>query len=136
MSNLLNLPENTELFHRIRKGPLFPQVLLTLDSTSGVKTGWARCCGFNLNLGRLYCLPLHASFRLEELVEKGTLVLACPEAELSLHLTGQLSTLDEPALAAHFWKRLQPIVDALHLTPKQLLEFEVLKLKRDRFFHD
>ena len=55
---------------------------------------------------------------------------------LSLHLTGQLSTLDEPALAAHFWKRLQPIVDALHLTPKQLLELEVLKLKRDRFFHD
>ena len=136
MSNLLNLPENTEMFHRIRKGPLFPQALLTLDSKSGVKTGWARCCGFNLNLGRLYCLPLHSSFRLEQPREEGTMVLACPEAELSLHLNGSFSTLDDPGLAPHFWKRLQPIVDALHLTPKQLLEFQVAGLKRDRFFHD
>ena len=136
MGALLTLPENTELFHRIRKGPLFPQVLLTLDSASGVKTGWARCCGFNLNQGRLYCLPLHASFSLERPVEAGTVVLACPQAELSLHLAGKFSTLNDPGLAPHFWKRLQPIVTALNLTPKQLLDFEVEGLKRDRFFHD
>jgi hypothetical protein len=133
---LLTLPENTELFHRIRRGPLFPQVLLTLDSASGVKTGWARCCGFNLSLGRLYCLPLHASFSLERKTEAGTLVLACPKAEISLHLAGQFSTLEDPGLAPHFWSRLQPIVTALNLTPKQLLDFEVTDLKRDRFFND
>lgn len=136
MSLLLNLPENTELFHRIRKGPLFPQVLLTLNSASGVKTGWARCCGFNLNQGHLYCLPLHASFSLERPKEPGTLVLACPQAEISLHLSGHFTTLSDPGLAPHFWKRLQPIVAALNLTPKQLLDFEVEELKRDRFFHD
>lgn len=130
------MPENTDLFHRIRRGPLFPQVLLTLNSQSGVKTGWARCCGFNLNLGRLYCLPLHASFRLERPREPGTLVLACPQAELSLHMEGHYTTLEDQALAPHFWKRLQPIVNALNLTPEQLLEFEVKSLKRDRFFHD
>ena len=136
MATLLTQPENTELFHRIRKGPLFPQVLLTLDSASGVKTGWARCCGFNLSQGRLYCLPLHASFSLERSTEAGTVVLACPEAELSLHLAGDFCTLDDPGLAPHFWKRLQPIVTALNLTPKQLLDFQVNDLKRDRFFHD
>lgn len=136
MAALLTVPENTELFHRIRKGPLFPQVLLTLDSESGVKTGWARCCGFNLSLGRLYCLPLHSSFSLESVSEPGTVVLACPQAELSLHLSGQFSTLKDPGLAPHFWKRLQPIVEALSLTPDQLLDFEVNGLKRDRFFHD
>lgn len=124
------------MFHRIRKGPLFPQVLLTLDSASGVKTGWARCCGFNLNQGRIYCLPLHASFSLERPKESGSLVLACPQAEISLHLSGEFSTLSDPALAPHFWQRLQPIVNALNLTPKQLLDFEVNDLKRDRFFHD
>lgn len=124
------------LFHRIRKGPLFPQVLLTLDSTSGVKAGWARCCGFNLKQGKLYCLPLHASFRLEEPREAGTLVLACPDAELSLHLNGYFSTLSDPTLAVHFWKRLEPIIKALNLVPEQLLEIDVTSLKQDRFFHD
>jgi len=136
VASLLTLPENTELFHRIRKGPLFPQVLLTLDSVSGVKTGWARCCGFNLNLNRLYCLPLHATFALERETETGTLVLACPKAERSLHLAGQFSSLDDPALAPHFWKKLQPVISALSLTPKQLLEFQVEDLKRDRFFNE
>lgn len=69
-------------------------------------------------------------------MEAGTVVLACPQAELSLHLAGKFSTLNDPGLAPHFWKRLQPIVTALNLTPKQLLDFEVEDLKRDRFFHD
>lgn len=136
MSAILTLPENTDLFHRIRRGPLFPQVLLTLDSPQGVKTGWARCCGFNLSLGKLYCLPLHASFSLTGPSESGTLVLACPDAELSIHLTGRFSTLTDPGLAPHFWKRLTPIVEALRLTPEQLLDFQVESLERDRFFHD
>ena len=136
MASLLTTPENTELFHRIRKGPLFPQVLLTLDSQSGVKTGWARCCGFNLSQNKIFALPLHASLALESEKEAGNLVLACPEAELSLHLTGTFSSLAEPGLVSHFWKKLEPIVEVLRSSPEQLLEFQVESAKKDRFYQD
>ena len=136
MASLLTTPENSELFHRIRKGPLFPQILLTLDSHSGVKTGWARCCGFNLNKNKVFALPLHASFALESEQEAGNLVLACPEAGLSLHLTGTFVSLSEPSLVTHFWKKLEPIVEVLRSSPEQLLEFQVESAKKDRFYQD
>jgi hypothetical protein len=134
MSLSLADPDNQQLFHRIRKGSLFPQVLLATESSSGLHSGWARCCGFNLAQERLYCLPLHSNFSLVEEPQTATLVMACPEESLSLHLWGRVSVLRDPSLGPHFWQRLKPIVDSLNLKPEQLLEFQVEELKPDRFF--
>lgn len=134
MSLSLVAPENQQLFHRIRRGSLFPQVMLATESASGLQSGWARCCGFNLAQQRLYCLPLHANFSLEQEPQTATLVMACPEAGLSLHFWGKVTALRDPSLAPHFWQRLQPIVESLNLKPEQLLDFEVEEMKADRFF--
>jgi hypothetical protein len=136
MSLSLADPENQALFHRIRRGSMFPQVLLATESSSGLHSGWARCCGFNLAQERLFCLPLHTHFSLEEEPQTATLVMACPEEGLSLHLWGPLSILRDPNLSSHFWQRLQPIVEALALKPEQLLELKVEALRADRFFSD
>lgn len=134
MSLSLAAPENQQLFHRIRKGSLFPQVMLATESASGLISGWARCCGFNLAQQRLFCLPLHSNFSLEQEPQTATLVMACPEAGLSLHFWGRVCTLRDPSLGPHFWQRLQPIVDSLNLKPEQLLEFQVEEMKADRFY--
>lgn len=136
MSLALAAPENQQLFHRVRKGSMFPQVLLSTESSSGLHSGWARCCGFNLAQGRLFCLPLHAGFILHEQPQTATLVMACPEEGISLHFWGQLSTLREATLAAHYWQRLQPIVTALNLQPEQLMEFTIEETRADRFFSE
>lgn len=60
--------------------------------------------------------------------------MACPDAGLSLHFWGRISTLRDPSLAPHFWERLKPIVDSLNLKPEQLLEFQVEEMRADRFF--
>lgn len=133
MGLLLTSAENQQLFHRIRRGPMFPQVLLATENSSGLHSGWARCCGFNLAQGRLFCLPLHSHFSLERESQTGTLVMACPESQLSLHFWGQICTLRDPKLAPHFWEKLQPIVDSLNLHREQLLEFEVEEMRADRF---
>lgn len=134
MAEVLSLPENQQLFHKVRKGSLFPQVMLTVDTSSGVLSGFARCAGFNLNQGRLYCLPLHSHFALETQAEVGTLVMACPEAGLSLHFQGTLCSLRDPSLTPHFWERLKPIVETLNLQPEQLIEFEVKSMRSDMFY--
>lgn len=133
MTPVLSLPENQKLFHRVRKGPLFPQVVLTVDSCSGLLSGWARCAGFNLNQGRLFCLPLHSHFHLETQEEMGTLVMACPEAGISLHFQGSFCSLRDPNLTPHFWERLKPIVETLNLQTEQLLDFEVHAMRADKF---
>ena len=134
MSLALAAPENQQLFHRVRKGSMFPQVLLSTESSAGLQSGWARCCGFNLAQGRLFCLPLHTGFVLHEQPQTATLVMACPEEGLSLHFWGQLSTLQEAPLATHYWERLQPTVAALNLQPQQLLEFTIEETRADRFY--
>ena len=136
MSLALAAPENQQLFHRVRKGSMFPQVLLSTESSAGLQSGWARCCGFNLAQGRLFCLPLHASFALHEQPQTATLVMACPEEGISLHFWGQLTTLQEAPLAAHYWQRLQPIVAALSLQREQLMEFTIEETRADRFFSE
>lgn len=112
---------------------MFPQVLLATESSSGLRSGWARCCGFNLAQGRLFCLPLHSNFSLEEEPQTANLVMACPDSSLSLHFWGQLSVLRDPSLAPHFLQRLDPIVESLNLRPEQLLEFQVEAMRADRF---
>jgi hypothetical protein len=136
MSLSLAAPENQQLFHRIRRGSMFPQVTLATESASGITCGWARCCGFNLAQQRLFCLPLHSNFSLQEEPQTATLVMACPEAGLSLHFWGRIATLRDPSLGPHFWQRLQPIVESLNLSPDQLLEFQVEELRADRFYMD
>lgn len=133
MAALLSDPESQTLFTRIRKGELFPQVTLTIEGPTGVRTGWARCCGFNLNQNRLFCLPLHKSLSLTQDSENAILVAACPTAGISLHFRGQLSALKDPKLGPHFWKRLSPLVDRLGLDRHQLFNFEVQSLTRDSF---
>lgn len=113
---------------------MFPQVLLATESSSGLHSGWARCCGFNLAQGRLFCLPLHSNFSLEEEPQTATLVMACPESGLSLHFWGRLSVLRDPSLAPHFLQRLDSIVESLNLRPEQLMEFGVEAMRADRFF--
>lgn len=133
-------PKAKELFEEARKDSLFPQLLLatTFPSQNGkIKEqfcGWARCCGFNLGSQKLYCLPLHSNFHLIEAPQKATLVIGCPEKLLSLHLEGELSILTDSALKAHFWQKLQDIVQRLDLKPDQLLSFDCLKLYSDRFY--
>lgn len=133
MAQILSIPENQQLFHKVRKGSLFPQVMLTIDTSSGLLSGWARCAGFNLTQDRFFCLPLHSHFALDTQEVVGTLVMACPEAGLSLHFQGTFCTLRDPKLTPHFWKRLQPIVETLNLGQEQLLDFEVHKMHTDRF---
>ncbi len=115
---------------------MFPQVLLATESSSGLHSGWARCCGFNLAQGRLFCLPLHSNFSLEEEPQTATLVMACPESSLSLHFWGRLSVLRDPSLAPHFLQRLDSIVASLNLKPEQLLEFQAEAMRADRFFDE
>lgn len=136
MSLTLAAPENQQLFHRVRKGSMFPQVLLSTESSQGLQSGWARCCGFNLAQGRLFCLPLHAGLLLHEQPQTATIVIACPEEGLSLHFWGRLSTLADPSLSAHYWQRLQPIVRQLNLQPEQLMEFSIEQTRADRFFSE
>lgn len=136
MSLSLADPENQQLFHRIRRGGLFPQVVLATESSAGLRTGWARCCGFNLAQQRFFCLPLHSSFSLEEEPQTANLVMACPNEGLSLQFWGRLSVLRDPSLAPHFLQRLAPVVEALHLAPHQLLEFQVEAMSADRFYQE
>lgn len=133
MAPVLTLPENQKLFHKVRKGSMFPQIMLTINTSSGLLSGWARCAGFNLNQGRFFCLPLHSHFALETQEEPGTLVMACPEAGLSLHFLGTFCSLRDPKLTPHFWDRLKPQVETLNLQPEQLLDFEVASMTCDRF---
>ncbi len=133
MSLALAAPENQQLFHRLRKGSMFPQVLLSTESSAGLWSGWARCCGFNLAQERLFCLPLHSGFSLHEQPQAATLVMACSEEGLSLHFWGRLSTLRDPALVEHYWQRLQPIVSRLSLQREQLVEFSIEETRADRF---
>ena len=133
MAALLSDPDSQALFTQIRKGEVFPQVTLTIESPSGTKTGWARCCGFNINQNLLFCLPLHKQLSLTQETENSVLVAACPTAGISLHFQGQLSTMTDPKLGPHFWKRLSPIVDRLGLERDQLFSFKIDSLYRDSF---
>lgn len=136
MSLSLAAPEHQKLFHKIRQSALFPHVVLSTESSSGLVTGWARCCGFNLAQQRVFCLPLHAHFSLEREPQTATLVMASSEAQISLHLAGSLGVLRDPSLSSHFWQRLQPTVAALSLRPEQLFELSVEEVRLDRFYLD
>ncbi len=124
----------SELFHSLRQGALFPLVSFALVRQGEPVSGWARCCGFNLQRSRLYLFPAHGHITLNGSQETGTVSLACPRRAQSLHCTGLLRCLVEEPLAGHLQQKVRPLADQLKVAPSNVFELEVAKVVADRFF--
>lgn len=137
MSPSLADPGTQHLFHQIRQGPIFPLILLGIESSSHIWSGWARCCGFNLATQRLYGLPLHSRFSLHDTaMPAASLVMACPIVGQSFQMSGDIGPLRDPLLRNRFWQRHATTLHSLNLGPESLWEFRVETLEIDRFASD